>query len=66
MSKMLVPSWMVLEAFNKHIELIYEMIYVNDEQSHNIADIRDLLLLKLISGEIQVKNMKNAMIEGIG
>jgi hypothetical protein len=42
------------------------MIYVNDEQSHNIADIRDLLLLKLISGEIQVKNMKNAMIEGIG
>jgi len=66
MSKMLVPSWMVLEAFNKHIELIYELIYVNDQQSHNIADIRDLLLLKLISGEIQVKNMKNAMIEEIG
>lgn len=54
-SQMLVPSANVLEAFDKHIVIMYRKIHANDEQSDNIAAMRDALLPKLLSGEVRTE-----------
>jgi len=61
MSKMLVPSVMVLEAFNKCTAILHKKIHANNEQSHNISAIRDALLPKLVTGELMVADGKEVV-----
>jgi type I restriction enzyme S subunit len=44
----------ILDAFNEEVKPIFEKIAVNVDQVRNLVKLRDTLLPKLISGELQV------------
>ena len=52
-----IPSEEVLLQFENSIAPMYEMIKKNEEQSRKLAALRDTLLPKLMSGEIDVSNL---------
>lgn len=52
----LIPPENVLQLFNKQAEELYQRIVSNLMQSLTLAAIRDVLLPKLLSGEIRVKD----------
>jgi len=49
-----IPSTEAIEQFNEKMVAIFEKIYNNEEQSATLASLRDALLPKLMSGEIEV------------
>jgi len=53
MNSIIIPSHEVLEKFDELIIPIFNNIHLNNMQSRTLAEIRDTLLPKLISGEIQ-------------
>ena len=50
-----IPSEDVLETFGKKVNPVWDLIHSNREENHTLAETRDYLLPKLISGEIEVK-----------
>ncbi|MBU1186048.1 MAG: restriction endonuclease subunit S, partial [Acidobacteria bacterium] len=54
MSNILVPSKEVLTAFDEQIDPLFHKINANDNESESLASLRDILLPKLISGELRV------------
>ena len=52
--KLVIPDSQTLLAFNQILNPMYEMIEKNEVQNLNLANTRDLLLPKLMSGEIEV------------
>ncbi|MHB1000824.1 MAG: restriction endonuclease subunit S [Armatimonadota bacterium] len=60
MKAMLVPKCTpaVLRSFNDYVGPLYEKRYANLLSSRNLIELRDLLLPKLISGEIPVNGAK--------
>ena len=50
----LVPGHEVIQAFDATVEPLYRTIVNNEQQSRTLANIRDGLLPKLISGELRV------------
>ncbi len=52
----IVPSELVLTAFRQIVETLYRQIVEKERESRTIASLRDLLLPKLISGKLQVKD----------
>lgn len=52
MSKLVIPSGETLEAFNEQIAPIFSKIHANDHQSRTLATLRDTLLPKLLSGDL--------------
>jgi type I restriction enzyme S subunit len=55
MQAIVVPSQNVLQKFDEMNEILFKLVRSNVEQSRTLAKIRDALLPKLMSGEIQVK-----------
>ncbi len=51
----LVPSHAPLSAFDTKVTPLYHEIVANLRQSISLATLRDALLPKLLSGEIQVR-----------
>ena len=49
------PPAKIVEEFTRTVEPIYELIKINEQESITLAQIRDTLLPKLLSGEIRVK-----------
>jgi len=54
-SDILLPSIQLLKQFEQQVRPIRDRIAHNERESINLATIRDLLLPKLLSGEIRVK-----------
>lgn len=52
--KILLPTNGVLDHFSKHTKTFSESIAANQEDSETLAQLRDTLLPKLISGELRV------------
>ena len=52
-----------MEKFDELISPIYEKMLLNTQENQILSDIRDTLLPKLISGELQVPNAKNFLKE---
>lgn len=52
--KILVPEKDILDKFNELVNPIYEIIIGNMSENQTLAALRDLLLPKLMSGEIRV------------
>ena len=52
----MVPSAEVLEAFSRKTDLLFGKIKANEHENQTLAQIRDLLLPKLMSGKIQLKD----------
>lgn len=50
----------ILECFNKSVGGLLEKRAVNYSQAHTLAALRDVLLPKLISGEIRIPTIKSA------
>lgn len=53
------PSEPALEAFNESVEPMLDRIVANIHESRTLAATRDLLLPKLMSGEVRVKDVEN-------
>ncbi len=60
----LVPSDEVLSAFEKRVTPLYGKMSLNLRQSSTLAAIRDVLLPKLLSGEVRVEEAEE-QIEGV-
>jgi type I restriction enzyme S subunit len=52
--KVINPKSDILESFHKRVETIFEQILNLQIESENLSNIRDTLLPKLISGELEV------------
>ncbi len=50
----IAPSEPEVAAFHRSVKVLFKKILTNDEESQNLAEIRDTLLPKLMSGEIRV------------
>ena len=53
-----IPSNEALFQFENSVAPMYEMIMKNEGQSRKLAELRDALLPKLMSGEIDVSNLE--------
>ena len=56
-----VPSEQTLAAYEGLVRSLYDRIVVNTKESASLAKIRDLLLPKLMSGEIRLCEVEKAM-----
>jgi len=54
MGQLVAPNVPVLDAFDKMVKPIFEIINHNNEESHTLAALRNSFLPKLLSGEIRV------------
>lgn len=57
------PKDLVLEKFNALVEAMFNSIKVLQQKNNNLRQTRDLLLPRLISGEIDVENLDIKVIE---
>lgn len=53
MNMMVVPSPKILETFDKLVAILKALVHANDVQSSNLSAIRDSILPKLLSREIE-------------
>lgn len=60
-SEVLIPPVEQLEVLTRRIQPIVDELVVNKIQSRNLAGLRDVLLPKLMSGEIDVSNVRLSM-----
>jgi type I restriction enzyme S subunit len=59
--KVVIPPLPVIEVFESLVMLIFQKKKANDEESIDISAVRDVLLPKLLSGEIRVKDAEQAL-----
>jgi len=55
------PSNQVLERLSEYVAGYFELIGTNERQSETLAATRDLLLPKLMSGEIRIKDAEKVV-----
>lgn len=53
-----IPSPETLESFETSVAPMYEMMQSNETQSRKLAELRDTLLPKLISGQLDIANVQ--------
>lgn len=54
MNKMLVPPSQVIQQFDMAVRPFYDLMFANEAQSRTLAHIHDVLLPRLISGEMRI------------
>ncbi|MBD5142158.1 MAG: restriction endonuclease subunit S [Ruminococcus sp.] len=54
----IIPPYKIVEKFEKVVSPIDEMIKINEVENQKLSALRDLLLSKLINGEIDVSKIK--------
>ena len=59
--KLVVPPQPILDRFDQAVSPIAKQIRFNIEESENLAELRDALLPKLLSGEIYVRQAEKAV-----
>ena len=57
LSAIKVPFGADVKEITNNLENIYSLIYKNEQESRRLAELRDTLLPKLMSGELKVTNM---------
>lgn len=55
--KIVMPTSIILENFNTLVISMYNQIKHNIKESQRLAELRDSLLPKLMSGEIKVEDV---------
>lgn len=58
--EMIMPSDEILELWNHHYSSIFKMVKNNFDQSRKLAKLRDILLPKLLSGEIELDQINKS------
>lgn len=63
--KIIIPEEKVIAEFNPIIKCMDAQIRINEQESRRLATLRDILLPKLMSGEIKVlhTDLINEMLE---
>lgn len=56
-TEILVPSQEIVTLFTATVETIFEKIWANQNENEKLASLRDTLLPKLMSGELDVSNI---------
>lgn len=56
--ELIIPSAEALEKFESIVAPLYKAIQYNDAESKKLAELRDILLPKLISGELDVSDLE--------
>ena len=56
----IIPPLPIVKAFNREWERLYSLIQANTAQSRTLATIRDALLPKLLSGELNIAGQQQA------
>ena len=59
--KITLPSEQVARVFQRLTQPLFERVSTNIQASHTLVQTRDLLLPKLISGEIRIRDAKKAV-----
>lgn len=54
----IIPSRLFLDKFEKKVSILFDLKDKNTQEIENLAELRDTLLPKLMSGEIDVDNVK--------
>jgi type I restriction enzyme S subunit len=57
----ILPPKKIATAFDAIVSLLMAKAHANDNESHSLAALRDLLLPKLMSGEIRVKDFEKVV-----
>jgi type I restriction enzyme, S subunit len=60
-ARVIVGDESLLNAFEETVTPLFEHVLINCEQSRTLARLRDALLPKLISGELQVKDIEDSV-----
>lgn len=60
-ASMLVPQESILASFEKTVSFLLEHYHWNQRQSATLASLRDILLPKLLSGEIRLRDAEKAV-----
>lgn len=55
-TEILIPSKDVMDQFTKTVTPLFDTIWSNQEQNRKLASLRDILLPKLMSGELNVSD----------
>jgi type I restriction enzyme S subunit len=58
-----LPPDRILAAFNRIAQPTFDKIQANEAESYNLAELRDTLLPKLISGQLRVPEAEK-LVEG--
>ena len=66
MSQLLLPSREILEVFARHTRLIMDRVYQGEQENRTLAALRDVLLPRLISGEMRVQDAERIVGRCIG
>ena len=53
--EILIPNEEFLKKFNEFVKPLFKKIYLNNKQITSLSTTRDLLLPKLMSGEVRVE-----------
>ncbi|WP_282096705.1 restriction endonuclease subunit S [Epibacterium ulvae] len=56
-----VPSSEVMAAFSRVAGMLFGKVQANEKENQTLAEMRDLLLPKLMSGEIRLKELETAI-----
>ena len=57
-TEILIQSKDVMDQFTKTVTPLFDTIWSNQEQNRKLASLRDILLPKLMSGELNVSNLQ--------
>lgn len=57
-TEILIPSKDVMDQFTKTVTPLFDTIWSNQEQNRKLASLRDILLPKLMFGELNVSNLQ--------
>ena len=57
-TEIVVPDKTIMSAFTEAVTPIFEQIWVNEDENIKLAEIRDSLLPKLMSGELDVSSVE--------
>ena len=58
-TEILVPTLDVIESFTAHLKPIFEKIWIQEDEIKKLSKLRDTLLPKLMSGEIDVTEVNS-------
>ncbi|MBR4521922.1 MAG: restriction endonuclease subunit S, partial [Prevotella sp.] len=57
----LVPEQKILDRFNRIVKGVFNLLKKNSDESRRLAELRDTLLPKLMSGELKVNEIDNSL-----
>jgi type I restriction enzyme S subunit len=60
-SPVLIPTAALLDVFDGAVQPIFEAISINEQRVATLAETRDTLLPRLISGQLQIKEANEAL-----